>query len=123
MFKKGELTFISILCLVLIFAGCSAFKNAPVEKQVLMSYDIMTSTLNTAKTILTTRRNNGTMNEKDYQEAKSAFNSAVDIHNILGNTALLVIDNGQGEIYNSLALELMNLLTVIDNIINKGDSS
>jgi hypothetical protein len=85
----------------------------PKEKQVLLSYDVISETLNNAKPILIDLCMSGTMSVEDCTKARLAYNEAVDIHMVLGYMAETVVDTGSDTKYNELAEQLMGLLIII----------
>ena len=122
--NKNNLGFICgvgaiVLILIWLVSGCGMLDRMPPEKQVVMTYTVMGETLNTAKPILISLCKSETMSAEDCKAARMAYNDAVKIYKRLGQYALKAIDKGNSDSYNSLALEFMELLTVIDKYINK----
>lgn len=96
-----------------LFGGCGTFRDAPPEKQVLISYEIMGAVLEDSKPVLISLCDSGTLSAEDCKKARAAYNKAVDVYKYLKKIAHSAIDTGDGSVYRVLSIELMDLITEI----------
>ncbi len=101
------------IILLVFLVGCGSFRSMPPEKQVLLSYEVMGETIQTAKPILITLCDTGELSPEDCIEARAAYNNAVTVYYLLGETAKIAIDTGDNTDYQGMAAQLMTLLTMI----------
>ena len=78
--------FLLLITAVLFSSGCGW------QKRTMTSYQAAGATLNKAKPILKAMIANGTLSAKEGEDAKQAYDDAVDIYKIMGTTAIVAID-------------------------------
>lgn len=108
-------TCLSIIAAIFIFGlmGCASFRDMPVEKKTLLSYETMGKVLYTAKPVLIGLCQSGTLDPAQCLEALNAYNKAVRVYKDLGDIVLIVIDTGSDATYRQKALYLMDLLFLV----------
>ncbi len=102
-----------ISIMLFIFIGCGSFGSMPIEKQVVISYEVMGETLKTAKPTMIGLCASGDISAEDCVNARNAYNEAVTLYKMLGEMAIVAVDTGDGSNYQELSLQLMALLTTI----------
>ncbi len=100
------------------FSGCSSFQM-PWQKQTMVSYQLTGEILKSSKEALVSRCGLGTLSERDCAEAKMAYNHAVELYKMMGDTALVALDSEDQSIYRSMAEQLTEILKVVDLYIKK----
>ncbi len=113
--KIITITCLSIIAAIFIFGlmGCASFRDMPVERKALLSYEFMGEVLYTSKPVLIGLCQDGTLDPEECAEALTAYNKAVKIYLALGEITLIVIDTGDDATYRTKTLQLMDLLITI----------
>ncbi len=96
--------------------GCGAM---PWQKQAIISYQIAGATLQQSREVLKSHCADGVLTPEECDEAKEAYDTAVDIYNLLGNQVIIALDIGDDSIYKQLAAHLFEALEAVNKFVVK----
>jgi hypothetical protein len=87
----------------------------------MISYEAAGEVLKTSKATLKTMCDAGAITAEDCAVAREAYNDAVDIYKIMGNTAIIAMDTGDSSVYKDLQVQLMELLNKLAKYIERNE--
>jgi hypothetical protein len=87
------------------------------QKRTVITYETIGVTLEEAKPALIVLCADGILDKADCIAAREAYNQAVTVYKTLGVAAMIAIDTGDDTQYRTLALELSELLTVLNRFL------
>jgi hypothetical protein len=87
------------------------------QKKTVITYETIGVTLEEAKPALIALCADGILDKADCIAAREAYNQAVTAYRAMGVTAMIALDTGDDTQYRSIALELSELLTVLNRFL------